>query len=262
VGQAAGPRLWSGDAHLSVGPPGYTPDHCRHHPGVGDHAYLAASPTGVCATTHSPGPLAPRDIHLRLGPRPGVWSRQRRARSSTVSRPCAPWPSLGRPPPSLPQPAVPRPASEGTPVASASPILNGMSSPRGAILRAAPAGCRGALGARAAGGASGGHRRARGACDRGGAARKGRLFYLSTFGFLANRGRQEKLAQCRVLLGQATRLHTREEPVAREMPAMPASEPGTQCPICEHGRMQLVKTLYRQRAAWDLSVPAPGLDTS
>src|SRR5262249_6273755 len=34
-----------------------------------------------------------------------------------------------------------------------------------------PAGCRGALGARAAGGASGGHRRARGACDRGGSAK-------------------------------------------------------------------------------------------
>ena len=82
------------------------------------------------------------------------------------------------------------------------------------------------------------------------------------FGFLANRGRQDKLAQCRVLLGHATRLHTREEPVAREMPEMPASEPGAQCPVCQHGRMQLVKTLYRQQAAWDLSVPAPGLDTS
>jgi len=45
-------------------------------------------------------------------------------------------------------------------VASASPILNGMSRPRGAVLRAAPAGCRGALGARAAGCASGGYRRA------------------------------------------------------------------------------------------------------
>jgi hypothetical protein len=26
--------------------------------------------------------------------------------------------------------------------------------------------------------------------------------------------------------------------------------------------MQLVQTLYRQPAVWDLSVPAPGLDTS
>src|SRR5262249_21654256 len=44
----------------------------------------------------------------------------------------------GPPSPSLPQPAVPRPAPAGTPVASASPILNGMSRPRGAVLRAAP----------------------------------------------------------------------------------------------------------------------------
>lgn len=85
---------------------------------------------------------------------------------------------------------------------------------------------------------------------------------MRPFGFLANRVRQEKLVQCRILLGHAMRLHTREEPVAREMPAMPASEPGAQCPVCQHGRMQLVKTLYRQQAAWDLSVPAPGLDTS
>src|SRR5262249_12577600 len=113
-------------------------------------------------------PCAPRDMHVRLSPRPVVWSRQRRARSGAVSRPCAPVPSLGHPPPFLPQPAVPRPAPEGPPVASASPILNGMSRPRGTVWRAAAAGCRGALGTRAAGGASGGHRRARGACDRGG----------------------------------------------------------------------------------------------
>src|SRR5262249_26090512 len=118
-----------------------------------------------------PGPYAPRDRHVRLSPRPVVWSRQRRGRSSAVSHPCAPWPSLCHPPPSLPKPAVPRPSPDGTPVTSASPLLNGMSRARGAVLRAAPAGCRGALGARAAGGASSGHRRARGACDRGGGAK-------------------------------------------------------------------------------------------
>src|SRR5262249_41245324 len=63
-----------------------------------------------------------------------------------VSRPVAPWPFLGHPPPSLPQPAIPRPAPEGTPVASASPILNAMSRPRGTMSRATQAGCRGALG--------------------------------------------------------------------------------------------------------------------
>src|SRR5262245_53483758 len=116
-------------------------------------------------------------MHVRLSPRPVVWSRQRRARRGAVSRPVAPWPFLGHPPPSLPQPAVPRPAPEGTPVASASPILNGMPRPRGAVLRAAPA-RRGALGGGDAGRASGRHRRARRACDRR-AARKCRLFYLS-----------------------------------------------------------------------------------
>ena len=116
VGPAAGPRLWAGDAHLSVLPPRHAPDHCRHHPGVGDHAHPAASPAGVRPTADCPGPYAPRDMHVRLNPRPVVWSRQRRGRSSAVSRPVAPLYSLCHPPPSLPQPAVPRPAPEGTPV--------------------------------------------------------------------------------------------------------------------------------------------------
>jgi hypothetical protein len=85
---------------------------------------------------------------------------------------------------------------------------------------------------------------------------------LRHFGFLANRVRQEKLAQCRVLLGQAPRPPRREEPVAREVPEGPSSAPGAPCPVCQHGRMQLVHTLYRQQGAWDLSVPMPGLDTS
>jgi len=41
-----------------------------------------------------------------------------------------------------------------------------------------------------------------------------------------------------------------------------AAEPGSVCPVCQYGHMQLVQTLYRQPAAWDLSVPTPGLDTS
>ena len=83
------------------------------------------------------------------------------------------------------------------------------------------------------------------------------------FGFLANRARQEKLAQCRTLLGHATRPHhPQEEAVALKPPAGAAAEPGAVCPVCQHGRMHLVQTLYRQPAAWDLSVPTPGLDTS
>jgi len=82
------------------------------------------------------------------------------------------------------------------------------------------------------------------------------------FGFLANRVRQEKLVQCRALLGQVSRPCAQEATGDREAPAVPSGEPGAPCPVCQHGRMQLVQTLYRQPAAWDLSVPAPGLDTS
>ena len=85
---------------------------------------------------------------------------------------------------------------------------------------------------------------------------------LRHFGFLANRVRQEKLAQCRTLLGHATPPRVRDEAANREAPEVPAKEPGAVCPVCQHGRMPLVQMLYRQRVAWDLSVPAPGLDTS
>ena len=82
------------------------------------------------------------------------------------------------------------------------------------------------------------------------------------FGFLANRVRQEKLAQCRTLLGHTTQLLARVETMDRAVPERPSGEPGAPCPVCQHGRMQLVQTLYRQPAAWDLSVPAPRPDTS
>jgi hypothetical protein len=85
---------------------------------------------------------------------------------------------------------------------------------------------------------------------------------LRHFGFLANRVRQEKLAQCRALLGYVPQpcLQARAtDPTASEAPW---GEPGARCPACQYGQMQLVQTLYRQPAVWDLSVPAPGLDTS
>jgi hypothetical protein len=85
---------------------------------------------------------------------------------------------------------------------------------------------------------------------------------LRHFGFLANRVRQEKLAQCRSLLGQATRPPAQQEAVDLKTPAVSAAEPGSVCPVCQHGRMQLVQTLYRQPAAWDLSLPVLGFDTS
>jgi hypothetical protein len=85
---------------------------------------------------------------------------------------------------------------------------------------------------------------------------------LRHFGFLGNRVRQEKLAQCRTLLGHTTRPRAWEAAVDLKTPEVSAVEPGAVCPVCQHGRMQLVQTLYRQPAAWDLSVPAPVFDTS
>ena len=81
-------------------------------------------------------------------------------------------------------------------------------------------------------------------------------------GFLANRVRQAKLAQCRTLLGHTTRPPARDEATDLKTPEVSAGEPGSVCPVCQHGRMHLVQTLYRQPTAWDLSVPMPRLDTS
>ena len=93
------------------------------------------------------------------------------------------------------------------------------------------------------------------------------LHKIRTFGLLANGHRQSKLAHCRLLLGQVT-----PPPAMYEMAApadtmdttggQAARRPGALCPVCQHGRMQLVETVYRQPAAWDLSLPAPALDTS
>ena len=85
---------------------------------------------------------------------------------------------------------------------------------------------------------------------------------LRHFGFLANRVRQEKLAQCRTLLGHTTRPPARDEATDLKTPEVSAGEPGSVCPVCQHGRMHRVQTLYRQPKAWDLSVPMPRLDTS
>ena len=82
------------------------------------------------------------------------------------------------------------------------------------------------------------------------------------FGFLGNRVRQAKLAQCRALLGHARAPRALAAAMDLKTPEVPRAEPGAVCPVCQHGRMQVIKTVYRQPAVWDLSVPAPGLDTS
>ena len=65
---------------------------------------------------------------------------------------------------------------------------------------------------------------------------------LRHFGFLANRVRQEKLVQCRTLLGHVTPPHPRAVAVDLKTPEGSAGEPGAVCPVCQHGRMQLVQT--------------------
>src|SRR5919204_2038121 len=77
---------------------------------------------------------------------------------------------------------------------------------------------------------------------------------LRHFGFLANRVRQGKIAQCRTLVGHAPRAQARDETTDPKRPEVVVGEPGVVCPVCQHGRMQLVQTLYRQPAVWALAV--------
>ena len=92
------------------------------------------------------------------------------------------------------------------------------------------------------------------------------LHKIRTFGFLANRHRQAKLAHCRTLLGQAPPppvVSALAAPTTGDHTGAPTAQlPGVLCPVCQHGHMQLVETVYRQAAAWDLSLPVPVLDTS
>jgi hypothetical protein len=93
------------------------------------------------------------------------------------------------------------------------------------------------------------------------------LHKIRYFGFLANCHRQAKLADCRSLLGQsadALVMHAIAAGAGTPEPDRKVAriEPGEECPVCHQGRMQLVETYYRHRAAGDLSVAVPVLDTS
>jgi hypothetical protein len=93
------------------------------------------------------------------------------------------------------------------------------------------------------------------------------LHKIRYFGWLANRHRQAKLALCRILLGQSadavmTNARAASEGISEPDRKGARIEPGDECPVCHQGRMQLVETYYRHRAADDLSVTTPGYDTS
>lgn len=94
-----------------------------------------------------------------------------------------------------------------------------------------------------------------------------RLHKVRYFGFMANRHRSQKLAQCRILLGQladatgASKM-AQPHPIRADEPAGVRVQPGDVCPVCRQGRMQLVRTYDRHRAVWDLSLAVPNIDTS
>ncbi|MDH3603239.1 MAG: IS91 family transposase [Candidatus Tectomicrobia bacterium] len=93
------------------------------------------------------------------------------------------------------------------------------------------------------------------------------LHKIRYFGYLANCHRQQKLALCRRLLGQsADALVTTAMAVGAGTPESDRKvvriEPGDVCLVCNQGRMQLVETYHRHRAAGDLSITVPVLDTS
>jgi len=93
------------------------------------------------------------------------------------------------------------------------------------------------------------------------------LHKIRYFGFLANRHRDAKLAQCRALLGQreealVTHVMAMDEDTSEPDSKAARIEPGDACPVCHQGRMQLVETYYRHRSAEDLSVAPPGYDSS
>jgi hypothetical protein len=85
---------------------------------------------------------------------------------------------------------------------------------------------------------------------------------------LANCHRQAKLTLCRRLLGQSANALVTNAIVLGAAGTLEPDrkvariEPGDACPVCQQGRMQLVETYYRHRAAGDLSVAVPVLDTS
>src|SRR2546426_1453473 len=79
-------RVFDLYGHLSLLPTWLAPDHCRHDPGIGDHAHPTSSQAGLRATSHCTCPCAPSNVRLgRLGPRRRASSQEQRAPSEGVS---------------------------------------------------------------------------------------------------------------------------------------------------------------------------------
>ena len=93
------------------------------------------------------------------------------------------------------------------------------------------------------------------------------LHKIRYFGYFANCHRRAKLTLCRTILGQSTEDLVTTAMATGEGTPEPDNksariEPGDGCLVCRQGRMQLVEVYYRHRAAGDLSVAVPVLDTS
>jgi hypothetical protein len=84
------------------------------------------------------------------------------------------------------------------------------------------------------------------------------------FGLLANRCRNENVARCRVLLGEASgaqpaATNARETPVSA--PPADRSESSYCCPVCGAGRMVVVE-VWSDEPAGRRAAPVAGRDTS
>ena len=133
----------------SVVPSGGTADSRRHHPSRGDPPDPPPSAARGRPAAACPGSCSPSKV--RLGRFSGLGGDVRAVKGCfTPLSVCNP---VCISPPRISQPPVPRPSPQGTPEALPYPILRRLSStsqsraaPRYAMLRAARAGCRGALG--------------------------------------------------------------------------------------------------------------------
>jgi hypothetical protein len=78
------------------------------------------------------------------------------------------------------------------------------------------------------------------------------------YGFLANRCRQQKLACCHQLLGQATS----PESSLGQLEVVATEDPGALCPVCHRGQLLLVETFQTLPDWVKLQNGVPSYDTS
>src|SRR5262249_25053018 len=119
----------------SLVPTWFTPHHCRYYSGGRDHPHLMALQPCLRPTSHCTCPFSPRNVRLgRLSPRRRVWAQEQHTPSGGVSHPSKRLKSRVHPSPQPSQGALPEAVALGDPCWP-SPLLRGLSRPRGAALR-------------------------------------------------------------------------------------------------------------------------------